>query len=200
MREVLDAIEPADARGEQAAVATVVATIRSAPRQPGSKLVVSESGQLVGSVSGGCVESDVAERARTLFDGGAPELVHYGVADEDAWEVGLACGGEIDVFLGRADPEVWRDVRALLDDEREGTLFTDTATGETRLEPGIQGTTGLRDDGVFVEAIAPPLRLLVFGATDVAEHLAAFGARLGWRTTVVDSRAGLATRERVPSA
>src|SRR5207248_3384419 len=104
MREVLDAIEAAAAAGEQAAVATVVATIRSAPRQPGAKLVVTEGGQLVGSVSGGCVESDVAERAQQLFRGGGPELVHYGVADEDAWDVGLACGGEIDVFLGRADP------------------------------------------------------------------------------------------------
>src|SRR5437899_10671989 len=98
MREILDTIESAAAAGEQAAVATVVATIRSAPRQPGAKLVVTAGGRLVGSVSGGCVEADVAERAQALFAGGAPELVHYGVSDDEAWEVGLSCGGEIDVL------------------------------------------------------------------------------------------------------
>ena len=199
-RALLDAIEAAAAAGEQAAVATVVATIRSAPRQPGAKLVVTDRGRLVGSVSGGCVEADVAERARGLFAGGAPELVRYGVADEQAWEVGLACGGEIDVFLDRADPPLWRSVRALLDAEQEGTLFTDTATGAKRLEPGVVEETRLREDGVFVEALEQPLRLVVFGATDAAEHLCAFGRRLGWRTTVVDARPGLLTAERIPSA
>ena len=199
-RPVLEAIESAAAAGEQAAVATVVATIRSAPRQPGAKLVVTERGRLVGSVSGGCVEADVAERARALFAGARPELVHYGVADEQAWGVGLACGGEIDVFLERADPALWRSVRALLDAERPGTLFTDTATGEKRLVPGVAERTRLREDGVFVEAVEPPLRLVVFGATAAAEHLCAYGRELGWRTTVVDSRPGLLTRERLPSA
>jgi xanthine dehydrogenase accessory factor len=200
MREILDAIEATSAAGEQAAVATVVATIRSAPRQPGAKLIVTEGGRLVGSVSGGCVEADVAERAQALFAGGAPELVHYGVSDDEAWEVGLSCGGEIDVFLERADPELWREVRALLDAGEYGTLHTDTATGEKQLERGVLEQTGLRDDGVFVEQIEGPLRLLVFGAAEAAEHLCAYGRQLGWHTTVVDSRPALATRERIPSA
>ena len=199
-RALLEAIESAAAAGEQAAVATVIATIRSAPRRPGAKLVVTEGGRLVGSVSGGCVEADVAERARALFAGAPPELVHYGVADETAWEVGLACGGEIDVFLDRADPPLWRSVRELLEAEQEGTLFTDTRTGAKRLEPGSVEQTRLRDDGVFVEGVEPPLRLVVFGATDTAEHLCAFGRQLGWRTIVVDTRPGLLTRERIPSA
>src|SRR5437868_1368145 len=151
MREVLDAIEAAAAVGEQAAVATVVATIRSAPRQPGAKLVVTERGRLVGSVSGGCVEADVAERAHALFAGGPPELVHYGVSDEQAWEVGLSCGGEIDVFLERADPALWREVRAVIDAGDVATLSTDTETGNKQLERGILEQTALRDDGVFVE-------------------------------------------------
>src|SRR5215510_9922926 len=114
-RAILDAIETAAEHGEQAAVATVVTTIRSAPRQPGAKYVVTESGRYVGSVSGGCVESDVAERAQQ-FVGGPANLVHYGVSDSDAFEVGLSCGGEIDVWLETADPELWRDVRRVLDD------------------------------------------------------------------------------------
>src|SRR5215207_5085014 len=129
-RQILEAIEQAEAAGEQAAVATVVATIRSAPRQPGAKMVVTSGGKLVGSVSGGCVESDVAERAQAIFAGGAPSLVHYGVSDSDAFEVGLSCGGEIDVWLEKAEPDVWNDVRALLDADEYGMLYTDTANGE----------------------------------------------------------------------
>jgi xanthine dehydrogenase accessory factor len=200
MHEILDAIDAADAAGEQAAVATVLATIRSAPRQPGAKMVVTEGGRLVGSVSGGCVESDVAERARAVFAGEPAGRIHYGVTDSDAFEVGLSCGGEIDVWLERADVELWRAVRALLDADGYGMLYTDTATGEKRLERGVLEATALRDDGVFAEAIEGPLRVIIFGAAEAAEHLCAYGRQLGWRTTVVDARPALATRERLPSA
>src|SRR6478672_3064429 len=114
-RQILDAIDAAEAAGEQAAVGTVVATLRSAPRQPGAKMVVTEGGRIVGSVSGGCVEADVAERAKQIFAGEAASQIHYGVTDSDAFEVGLSCGGEIDVWLEKADIELWRDIRALLD-------------------------------------------------------------------------------------
>src|SRR5207237_3051875 len=96
-RAILDAIEEAAAGGEQAAVATVVSTFGSAPRQPGAKYVVTEKGRYVGSVSGGCVESDVAERAKQVFAGEAANLIHYGVSDDDAFEVGLSLAGKIDV-------------------------------------------------------------------------------------------------------
>src|SRR4051794_363286 len=191
MREALEAIEAATAAGEGAAVATVVETIRSAPRQPGAKLVVTEGGRLVGSVSGGCVEADVAERAKGLFAGAAPALVHYGVSDAEAWDVGLSCGGEIDVFLERADPELWADVRMLLDAGETGTLYTDTATGEKRLERGAAGPAGLSDDGVFAEPVEGPFELVIFGAAEAAEHLCAFAGQLGWHTTVVDARPAL---------
>ena len=81
------------------AIATVVATRRSSPRPVGSKLAVSESGELAGSVSGGCVESDVVLAAQEVIAGGAPRLVTYGITDEMALEIGLSCGGEIDVFV-----------------------------------------------------------------------------------------------------
>ena len=200
MQDILDAIDAATAAGEKATVATVVSTIRSAPRQPGAKMVVTEGGRLVGSVSGGCVESDVAERARAIFEGGDPSVVHYGVADSEAWEVGLSCGGEIDVWLELADPELWRDVRSLLDADEYGMLYTNTETAEKRLERGVLETTGLRDDGIFAEVVEGPLRVIIFGAAEAAEHLCAYGKQLGWRTTVVDARAALATRERMPSA
>ena len=85
--------------GRRVALATVVATRRSAPRPVGSKLIVSESGELAGSVSGGCVESDVVLAAQEVLEGGAPRLLTYGITDEMAFGVGLPCGGEIDVFV-----------------------------------------------------------------------------------------------------
>jgi xanthine dehydrogenase accessory factor len=200
MQDILDAIDAAAAAGEQAAVATVIDTIRSAPRQPGAKMVVTEGGRLVGSVSGGCVESDVAERAKAVFAGEPGRQIHYGVTDSDAFEVGLSCGGEIDVWLEKADLDLWRDVRALLDEDGYGVLYTDTSTGEKRLERGVLESTRLRDDGIFAEVIEGPLRVIIFGAAEAAEHLCAYGKQLGWRTTVVDARPALATRERMPSA
>jgi xanthine/CO dehydrogenase XdhC/CoxF family maturation factor len=103
MKEILDDIERWRARGEKIAVATVVATRRSAPRPVGAKLAISESGEIAGSVSGGCVESDVYEHAREVLESGSPQLISYGITDDEAWSVGLPCGGEIDVFVERLE-------------------------------------------------------------------------------------------------
>jgi xanthine dehydrogenase accessory factor len=99
VKEILEDVERWRAEGKKVAIATVVATRRSAPRPVGAKLAISESGELCGSVSGGCVESDVYENAREVLETGTPKLLTYGIGDEEAWEVGLPCGGEIDVFV-----------------------------------------------------------------------------------------------------
>jgi xanthine/CO dehydrogenase XdhC/CoxF family maturation factor len=99
MKELLPEIDRWRAQGERVAIATVVATRRTAPRPVGSKLAVSESGELVGSVSAGCVEGDVYLAAQEVLAGGAPRLITYGISDELALGVGLSCGGEIDVFV-----------------------------------------------------------------------------------------------------
>ncbi|HVM68582.1 MAG TPA: XdhC family protein [Gaiellaceae bacterium] len=101
MKEILGEIEAWRQQGERVAVATVVATRRSAPRPVGSSLAVSGSGKLCGSVSGGCVENDVFEHAREVLETGEPKLLSYGISDDEAWSVGLPCGGEIDVFVER---------------------------------------------------------------------------------------------------
>jgi xanthine dehydrogenase accessory factor len=99
VKELLPDIDRWRGQGERVAIATVIATRRSAPRPVGSKLAVSESGQLAGSVSGGCVESDVVLAAQEVLAGGEPRLLTYGITDEMALGVGLPCGGEIDVFV-----------------------------------------------------------------------------------------------------
>jgi xanthine dehydrogenase accessory factor len=186
--------------GQAVALATVVATRRSAPRPLGSKLAISGSGELAGSVSGGCVESDVAVNALEVLETGEPKLLSYGIPDEDAWEVGLPCGGEIDVFLERfegalPDPETPQIVFTVVDGDRAGERWVSQDGEVTR-------TQLLERNGeqVFAEVLGPPPRLLVFGAVDLAEELCRAAKGLGWRTVVTDARARFATAERVPSA
>jgi xanthine/CO dehydrogenase XdhC/CoxF family maturation factor len=99
VKEILPEVESWRDAGEKVVVATVVSTRRSAPRPIGTSLAVSESGKMCGSVSGGCVESDVFDNAMAVMRDGEPRLLHYGITDEMAWDVGLPCGGEIDVFV-----------------------------------------------------------------------------------------------------
>jgi xanthine dehydrogenase accessory factor len=201
VRELADSIERWRARGDRVALATVVATRRSAPRPVGSKLIVSERGELLGSVSGGCVESDVAVTAAEVIAEGTPRLLTYGIDDEQAWSVGLPCGGEIDVFVERFEGE--------LPDSAEPavalTVLTGERAGEHRLLPGDEVEPGpsrvLELDGetVFAEVLGPPPRLIVVGGIDTAEELCRSAKALGWRTAVADPRPGLVTRERLPS-
>jgi xanthine/CO dehydrogenase XdhC/CoxF family maturation factor len=101
VKEIARDVERWRQHGERVAVATVVATRLSAPRPVGAKFAVSESGEICGSVSGGCVEGDVFEHAQEVLRSGEPKLLTYGISDDDAIGVGLPCGGEIDVFLER---------------------------------------------------------------------------------------------------
>jgi xanthine dehydrogenase accessory factor len=185
------------AQGERIALATVVAVRRSAPRPVGSKLVVSESGELYGSVSGGCVEGDVAAQAAEVIASGEPRLLSYGIAEDEAWDLGLPCGGEIDVFVQRLEHDLpdGDGVRVTaLDGERAGAQ---ELLPRGSLEPGVQELDGAQ---VFAEELAPPTRLVVVGATDTAEELCRAAGALGWRTVVIDPRPRLATKERIPSA
>ena len=197
MHDVLEQAGRWLARGDRVALATVVATRRSAPRPVGSKLIVSEQGELFGSVSGGCVESDVAVQAEEVLASGEPRLLSYGITDDQAWEVGLPCGGEIDVFV-QPLAEVPADGNGVLLTRLEGDR-----AGHTELA-GIDirssGIVELEGEQVFAEVLGPPPRLVVVGATDTAEALCRLAGALGWRTVAVDPRSALATQERLPSA
>ena len=187
--------------GLRVAVATVVATRRSAPRPVGSKLVVSESGQLAGSVSGGCVESDVVLAAQEVLAGGPPRLLTYGITDEMAFGVGLPCGGEIDVFVEELtdseQPEVTLTVVA---GEGVGERLHDPELMDAARRRGRSHVLEVGDRTVLADVSAPPTRLFVYGAVDTAEALCRAAKLLGWRTVVADARASFATPERIPSA
>ncbi len=99
MRDVLDAIETWREEGHRVALATVTKVKGSAPRPPGAKMAISDDGRWMGSVSGGCVEAAVLEEAKAVLEGETPKLVTFGITDEMVWDVGLACGGIIDVFI-----------------------------------------------------------------------------------------------------
>jgi xanthine dehydrogenase accessory factor len=213
VREILQELDRWRAAGDRIAIATVVATRRSAPRPIGSKLAVSEGGELAGSVSGGCVESEVVEAAGEVLAGGEPRLLTFGISDDLALSVGLPCGGEIDVWVSEPDPELLGRLADVAREERRAVVFTDLDDGSERLvldgdDPvaddvirgGHSKVVELRGRRVFADVFGPPPRLLVYGAVDTADALCAAARGLGWHTIVADARGRFATRERLPNA
>jgi len=201
VRELAESIQRWRSRGDRVALATVVATRRSAPRPVGAKLAISERGELQGSVSGGCVESDVAVQAAEVIAEGTPRLLTYGITDDMAWNVGLPCGGEIDVFVERFEGELPESdepaVRVtVLEGERAGER---RLLGSDAIEPGPSRVVELDGETVFAEMLGPPPRVVVIGAIDTAEELCRAAKSLGWHTVVTDPRPALTTRERLPS-
>ena len=227
MKEVLPDIERWRARGDRVALATVVATRRSAPRPIGAKLAISDRGELAGSVSGGCVENDVYGHACEILEGARPQLLSYGISDDLAFTVGLPCGGEIDVFVEAPSEELLDRLTRVVEADERAVLFTVvegeplgaellvTENGERygdgpaelaeRVDELLRGGRNrlLELDGggkVFAEVYGPPPRLLVVGAVDTAEALCRAAKLIGWRTIVADARGAFATEERIPSA
>jgi xanthine dehydrogenase accessory factor len=226
VRELASDLERWRGRGERVALATVVATRRSAPRPVGAKLGVSEGGELAGSVSGGCVENEVYGVAREVLEGSPGRLLTYGISDDFAIEVGLPCGGEIDVFVDAPDdavleralevaergeravhftvlagPEVGSELLVLEDGETVGSGPPELAGHARELIRGKRSqVVELEGRTVFADVLGPPPRLLVFGAVDTAEALCKAARMIGWRTIVADARGKFATAERIPSA
>ena len=186
-------------KNEPLALATVVSTWGSAPRPRGSHMLVHADGRFEGSVSGGCVESDILQTAADVIAGAPFQLKNYGVADAAAWEVGLPCGGEIAVMVQPVsaagfDPELFDRIAEARDHGQALTVTTDLATGHSDLLPAEGPETG----EVFVNRYDPPRRLLIVGAVQIAQALAALANTLGIDTTVIDPRARFLTEERFP--
>ncbi len=183
-------------KGEPMAIATVVSTWGSAPRPKGSHMLVHADGRFEGSVSGGCVESDILATAADVIAGAPFSVRSYGVADAAAWEVGLPCGGEIAVMVQPVsaegfDPELFDRIAAARDAGDALTVSTDLATGHSDARP-------LETGQVFVNRYDPPRRLLIVGAVQIAQSLAQLSAALGIETVVIDPRARFLTEERFP--
>jgi xanthine dehydrogenase accessory factor len=183
-----------------AAVATVVATRSSAPRPVGSKLIVRGDGSFEGSVSNGCVESDVMLAAQEVLAGAEPRLITYGITDEMAFGVGLPCGGEIDVLVEPFRGDEGDVVLTVVAGGDVGEKLRDPELEQAARRRGRSHVFEHEGRTVFADVSAPPPRLFVYGAIDTAEALCAAAKLLGWRTIVADARPRFATPERLPSA
>ena len=196
MREVLPELLAWWENGETVGVGTVVATFQSAPRPPGASMLVGPDESAVGSVSGGCVEGAVYELGQSVVESGEPVLQRYGISDDDAFAVGLTCGGILDVFVERVSKDTFPELGEIAADAR-GML----AAGRTaQMHVGHDGERRGDDLTLFVNSFAPAARMVVFGAIDFAAAVARVGAFLGYRVTVCDARPVFATRSRFPEA
>ncbi len=201
MREVLGELtEWIDAK-EDIALATVIETWGSSPRPLGSKMVVTKSGKMAGSVSNGCIEGAVFEEAQKVLKSREPKVAAFGVADDVAFEVGLACGGHIEVFvqpLGAAHRQLIETLRR----NEAATLRTNLDTGEAELTKGAPSGSELarRDGEWFTEPFRRSAQLVIIGAIHIAIPLHRLAKLMGYRVTVVDARAKFATKERFPDA
>jgi xanthine dehydrogenase accessory factor len=183
-------------RGAPLALATVIRTWGSAPRPSGSHMLVHEDGRFEGSVSGGCVEGEVLHAAAETIADGAFRRLKYGVTNDLAWEVGLPCGGEIELMVQRVAPESFAP--ALFDRiggaRRQGralSITTDLATGHSAAEDEPGGDR-------FVNRYMPPRRLLIVGAVQIAQSLARIAREIDITPVVIDPRARFLTAERFP--
>src|SRR5947209_1044624 len=230
MNEWLADIERWRAAGKKVAVATVVQAYGSAPRRPGAKMAISEDGEFVGSVSGGCVENDVVEHAKQVLEEDHPRLVPYGISDEMAFNVGLACGGQIEVFIqpfGRAFPTEKPVAFAYAVDganqgngllawefgKHRGSLGFGDAFDErvaldaiAKLRGGFPGQLSYEDAPqgplrVFVDTYPAQPTIVIFGGVHIGVALAHLAkATGGFRVIVVDARGVWATPARFPEA
>ena len=199
--------------GRGAALATVVETWGSAPRQAGSQLAISGAGDIMGSVSGGCVEGAVVTEALDALADGIPRLLTFGVSDETAFSVGLACGGTIRVLVepvgtdGSAlPPDLLAELVGLraarqqvayavtLSDWSRALLRTGAdAAADARLR---SDKAGPEEDGRFIAPHNPPQRLIVVGAVHIAQPLVAMARLAGYDPTLIDPRATFGAAER----
>lgn len=191
----------------------------SAPRTTGATMLATADGRTAGSVSGGCVEGAVAQAIARSIESGQPELLTFSVSDDRAWEVGLACGGTIDVFVeptlrdavlvaarasdNRVVPTVIGGAAPLGDPDADLVSAVDEAARIALRDRTSSTTTVVTTRGevtVFLEVFAARPTLLIVGAVHIAEHLARFAKPLGYRVVVTDGRAALLARERFPDA
>jgi xanthine dehydrogenase accessory factor len=227
MRDILPELEAWRAEGRPLALATVVKTWGSAPRTAGSRMLVGKDARIAGSVSGGCVEAAVIEAAQETIASGAPRLLSFGVADETAWAVGLACGGTIEVFIEVPSPAVLDAAQAVLRADATAVVPTvvkgpadalgtrlvvsrDAEAGSAPeavraaardvLQGGKPGPSAIGDLEVFFDLLRPSPTLVLVGGVHIAVALVRLARDMGFRAIVVDPRPTFADPARFPEA
>ena len=215
MRDILSTLARWHEDGRRVAIATVVERRGSAPRDAGASLALNDLGEIAGSVTGGCVEPAVIREAEEVLAGGAARLREYGIADDDAFEVGLACGGTVGIMIApldmglvpvldaavRADRPIALTMAASGPGLGAQTLVEEPAGAVAALlEAGESALADVGGETVFVHALTPRPAMYVFGAIDHAAALTRVGRLLGYRVTVCDARAAFVTPERFPDA
>lgn len=221
---ILDTAARWRAAGRRVALATVVKTWGSSPRPVGSQLAADDAGSFVGSVSGGCVESAVISEARAILKGAPPRLLGFGVSDEQAWEVGLACGGKVEIFVQSiaGQEELLTALQRVRAARKPALLAIDLADGRSTLvaEGENAGDAALRalltshtaralereqsavveHDGLsyFLHVLAPPRKLALVGAVHIAQALIPMAVAAGYDITVIDPRSAFAAESRFP--
>jgi xanthine dehydrogenase accessory factor len=227
--ETFDLIDRLRRAGRRATMATLVRTAGTTPRKEGTKMFVGNDGNIFGSVTiGGCVDARVIEQSNEVLSSSAPRLINLQLGDEEAWEIGLTCGGAVDVLVEPLNQDVmklyetaqaeWKAGRAVgiatvISGEGVGARVMMLEDG-TNLECGGHAAALDKLDkraaawpphsrtigDVYIEVLRPPSTLIIFGASAVAIPLVTFAKTLGFRTIVVDGRARFASRERFPDA
>lgn len=201
--------------GKKAVLATVIETWGSAPRQAGSQLAISGDGEIMGSVSGGCVEGAVVAEALEALADGKPRVLTYGVSDDNAFAVGLACGGTIRILvepIGAAMPEAMLTQIVTARAERQPIAYgvalnnwqrrlidRDALPDRFRSDKsGMEGSSDLENSGEFIALFNPPLRLLIVGAVHIAQALVPMARLAGYDPTVIDPREAFGSDLRFP--
>lgn len=222
MRELLPDLENWLKAGERVAIATVISTWGSAPRGAGSVMAISEKGNIAGSVSGGCVEGAVIQAAQEVIKSDKPQRLHFGVEDETAWNVGLACGGEIDIFVQPIKKDVFQPLLSRLRTDQESVLTTvisaegdqlgaqlladaagNAIVGDPKLKVNPTDQNGRHaavvERGVtqlFVNPLHASPTLVAVGGGHIAVALAKIAKIENFRTVVIDPRKAFSTPER----
>lgn len=199
--------------GRPVAIATVIDTWGSAPVRTGGQMAIAGIDEFQGSVSGGCIEADVIAASLDVIDTGRPEILSFGIADEIAWRAGLACGGKLRVYVSRLDPKTDLDFISRLDEAASHrtpiVVATRLADGAREIHDGTaaaeaaiadvvrRGRSGVDESGeTFLHALTPPPRIVIVGATHIAQHLAAMATASGYDVKVLDPRTAFASPAR----
>ena len=196
--------------GRKTALATVIETWGSAPRPVGSLLVIDADGAMEGSVSGGCVEGAVIVEALEALEDGKPRILDYGVSDDEAFAVGLACGGRIRVLLepiGSVIPEEILDAIVAATDAKQPIAYVVDLKSEKRRTAEVDefserfraDRSGIEEDGeTFVGIHNPPLRMVIVGAVHIAQHLVPMAHACGYTPYILDPRGAFGSEARFP--